>query len=116
MALISINGVALPTPSELSVGIMDITNAERNANGFMIIERIATKRKISLKYKYCDTSTMSQILQAITPIFYNVTFLDPVTNNYTTSSFYTGDKTLGMMDFRNGVARYKDLQFDFIER
>ena len=31
MALVEINGVALPIPSSYSVGVMDITNAERNA-------------------------------------------------------------------------------------
>ena len=116
MALIRVGGVDLPTPSEYSIGIMDISNAERNSQGTMIIERIAQKRKISIKYKYCDASTMSKILKATEPIYYNVTFLDPVTNTYKTSSFYNGDRNMGMIDFKNGVPRYKDLQFDFIER
>ena len=46
--MIKINGVAMPAPSEYSVSIMDISKAERNAAGTMIIERIATKRKIEL--------------------------------------------------------------------
>ena len=45
MALISVSGVALPTPSEFQVGYMDGQKAERNANGTMIIEKIATKEK-----------------------------------------------------------------------
>ncbi len=116
MALLKVNGVDLPTPSEYNFGMMDITNAERNAKGTMIIERIASKVKISIKYKFCDASKMSQILQATQPIYYNVTYLDPVSNTYKTGSFYNGDRNLGMIDFKNGVPRYKDLQFDFIER
>ena len=46
MALITISGVALPTPSEFQVGYQDISKAERNANGTMIIERVAVKRKL----------------------------------------------------------------------
>ena len=49
--MIRINGVTIPTPSDYSVGIMDLSQAERNANGTMIIERIATKRKLEMRRK-----------------------------------------------------------------
>jgi hypothetical protein len=116
MALISIGGVALPTPSNVDVGIMDISKAERNANGLMIIERIAQKVKLSLSYNYLSAGDASTVLNAVSPVFYNVTYLDPRTNTYKTSSFYTGDRSLGMIDFINGVPRYKDVKFDLIER
>ena len=38
MSLIIIDGVEIPAPSEYSVGIQDISKAERNANGTMIID------------------------------------------------------------------------------
>jgi hypothetical protein len=116
MALISIGGTALPTPTEYDVGIMDISKAERNANGTMIIERIATKRKISLKYSYLTANDLSNILSKVSPTFYDVTYLDPQTNTYRTASFYCGDRNAGMIDFINGVPRYKDVLFDLIER
>lgn len=116
MALITINGVNVPTPSDIQIGIMDISNAQRNANGLMIIERIATKKKISISYTYLSATDLSNILNAVKAVFYNVTYLDPVTNTYVTGSFYSGDRNLGMIDFQNGVPRYKDLKFDLIER
>ncbi|MCP8969728.1 DUF6711 family protein [Ectobacillus ponti] len=116
MALLTIGGVAMPTPSDLQVGIMDISNAQRNANGLMIIERIATKRKLSVSYNYASAADMQKILQAVAPVFYNVTFLNPLTNAYETSSFYCGDRSVGMIDYVNSVPRYKDLKFDLIER
>jgi hypothetical protein len=116
LTLISIGGVDLPTPSDYEVGIMDISKAERNANGTMIIERIATKRKIALKYAYLSATDLASVLTAIAPTFYNVTYLDPQTNSYRTASFYCGDRNAGMIDFVNGVPRYKDVAFDLIER
>jgi hypothetical protein len=116
LALLTIGGVAMPTPTEYSVGVMDISKAERNANGTMIIERITTKKKISIKYSYLLGSELRTILTAITPTFYNVTYLDPVLNDYKTSSFYCGDRNMGIIDFQNGIPRYKDLTFDLIER
>lgn len=116
MALVSIAGVALPTPAEFQIGYMDISKAERNANGNMIIERIATKRKLFLTYAYLTTSELSLILQKISPAYYNVSFLDALTNSFKTGSFYCGDRNVGMVDYINGVARYKEFTFNLIER
>ena len=116
MALISISGVALPTPSDFQVGYMDISKAERNANGLMIIERITTKRKLSLAYSYASESQAAQILKAVAPTFYTVTYLDPLTNTMKSGSFYSGDRNIGMVSYINGKPVYKELGFNLIER
>lgn len=116
MALITINGVNVPTPTDFQVGIQDISNAQRNANGLMIIERICTKKTLSISYSYLSASDMSTVLQAIAPVYYNVTYLDPLTNTNVTSSFYCGDRSLGMIDYQNGVPRYQNVKFTLIER
>lgn len=116
MALIQINGVDLTTPSEYNLGIMDITESQRNALGTMLIERIAQKKKIQLRYTYLDATSLANVLSKVNPIYFNVTYLDPITNNYKTGSFYCGDRTIGLIDFRNGTPRYKDVSFDLIER
>ena len=116
MALISIDGVDIPTPSDLGWGIMDLSKAERNAKGTMIIERIATKRKLELSYATLDRAAMSTILKAISPVFFSVTYMDPQTNANRTGTFYCGDRTGGMLKFINGVPTYKDIKFDLIEK
>lgn len=116
MALLQINGVDLATPSEYQVGVMNITQAERNAQGTMLIELIAQKVKINVKYNYVDGATLASILTKIDPITFDITYLNPKTNTMRTSSFYVGDRTVGMIDYRSGVPRYRDLSFDFIER
>lgn len=114
--LYSIKGVAMPTPSDFQVGIMDISKAERNANAYLIIERIATKRKLSIAYSYLSASQLSQILQAISPTSYQVTYLDPQTGSMRSSEFYSGDRSMGMVSFIGGVPVYRDIKFDLIER
>lgn len=116
MALITIGGSELPTPSDLSVGILDLSKAERNASGTMIIERIATKRKLELSWKYLSREQLTQVFSAVAPVFFEVTYIDPQTNATKTGTFYAGDRTCGMLDFINGVARYKDVKFSLIER
>jgi hypothetical protein len=116
LALLTIGGVALPSPSEHTVGIQDISNAQRNANGTMIIERITTKRTIKVNYAYISANDLKTVLAAIKPAYYNVTFLDPSLNAFVTSSFYCGDRSIAMINYINGVPMYKDFSFDLIER
>lgn len=115
MALITVGGVALPTPTDFQVGYQDISKAERNANGRMIIERIATKRKLFLTYAYITESDASLILKTIAPTSYTVTYLDPQTQSQKSGSFYCGDRNIGMVDYINGRPRFKELTFNLIE-
>lgn len=115
MTLINVGGNDLLTPSDFEVGIQDISNAQRNANGLMIIERIATKRTLTISYAYLDQVTLSNILSWISPVSFTVTYMDPQTNSMRTSQFYCGDRSLGMIDYINGVPRYQNLKFELIE-
>jgi len=116
LALITINNVVVPTPSSMDIGIMDISKAERNAKGNMIIERITTKRKIGIKYNYLTGSQLSTILKAVAPTFYNVEYLDPQDNTFKTGSFYCGDRSMGLISYINNVPKYEDVSFDLVER
>ena len=98
MALVKVGGTALPDPTELTVGVMDISKAERNANGFMMIEKIATKKKLELKYAYVTDSELKTILQALSPLFFTVEYIDPVENAVRGASFYCGDRNVGYVD------------------
>lgn len=116
MALISVNGVPLPTPAELTVEILDISKANRNTNGLMIIERIATKRKLNLGWNYLTQLQAKDILVAVSGAFFNVSYEDPQTRTMRTGSFYVGDRSLTLQDYQNGTTRYSKGTMNFIER
>ena len=116
MALIKINGVEIPTPSDYIPGIMDLSKAERNANGTMIIERIATKRKLDLTWKYMSKEDLSRVFNLVSPVFFAVEYIDPQDNGIRAGTFYCGDRTAGALDFIDGKIRYKDIKFNLVER
>lgn len=116
MSVIRINGVEMLAPSDMQVGIMDLSRAERNANGTMIIERIATKRKLELSYTFLTKAQLSTILNQVSSVFFTVTYHDPQTGSTRTGTFYVGDRQAGLIDFINGQPRYKDVKFNFVER
>nr|WP_280518602.1 DUF6711 family protein [Lederbergia wuyishanensis] len=95
---------------------MDLSKAERNSRGTMIIERIATKRKLEVSYNYLSKDQLSQVLNSVSPVFISVKYSDPQTNGIRTGTFYCGDRSVGLIDYRNGVPRYKDIKFDLVER
>jgi len=116
MALIKINGVEIPTPSEYSTGIQDISNAERNANGTMIIERIATKRKIEMSWGVLTREETNVLLNAVSPVFFNVEYIDPQEGTLKTGTFYCGNRGGPMLTFEKGIPKYKNIKFNIIER
>ncbi|WP_438312213.1 DUF6711 family protein [Sporosarcina sp. FA9] len=114
--MIKVDGREIPTPSDYSVGIQDISKAERNANGTMIIERITTKRKLELTWNYLSKEDLSRVMSAVSPVFFQVEYLDPQTNSKKTGTFYSGDRNAGALDCINGTIRWKNIKFSVIER
>ncbi len=114
--MIRINGVVIPTPSDYQVGIMDLSKAERNALGTLIIERVATKRKIEMSWNYLNKDELSQLLNLVSPVLFEVDYINPQENSRKTGTFYVGDRKAGAIDYKNGNIRYKDIQFNIIER
>lgn len=113
--MISINSVQMPTPTTFQIGITDLTKTERNANGGLIIEVIATKRKLDLSYNYLSATSFSTLLNAISASTFSVTYPDAQTAVDRTATFYCSEKNAGAIDYQNGIMRYKDVKLTFTE-
>jgi hypothetical protein len=105
----------MPAPTKLQIGIQDISKAERNARGTMIIERIATKAKLELEWKHLKVDELKKVLSAVSETFFPVTYYDPAGGQKTITA-YAGDRSVGMMSFAGGVPLYKDIKFSVVEK
>lgn len=114
--MITIDGYKIPSPSTYVVSIQDISKAERNANGDIIIERIATKRKIELAYPLLSQEELQFLLQRVSPVFFEVVFIDPEDGGQRTGTFYCGDRSTGALDLKGGKIRWRDIKFNLIEK
>lgn len=114
--MIKIDGVKIPDPSTYQIGIMDLSKAERVATGEIVIERIATKRKIELTWRHLKKEELSTLLTRVSPVFFQVEYLDPESDEIKRGTFYCGDRGAQSIDYRNGKMRYKDIKFNLIER
>ena len=113
--MITVGGAAISTPSSFSVSVNDLSKAERNANGTMIIERIATKRKLELGWNYLSSADLATLFAAVSGVSFTVVYPDPQTGAARSGTFYSGDRSAGMIDYQGGVPRYKDVKFNMVE-
>ena len=112
-----INGVSMPAPKAFKVAISDIDGeTNRNANGDLMRDRIATKRKIEIEYQPLDPGDISKILKAISPVFVSVEFPDPQEGTLITKIMYAGDKSAPVYQCIEGETKWSGLTFNLIEK
>ena len=116
MSNLIINGVSVVPPKSFQVGVQDVDGETgRNANGDMVRDRIATKRKLEIEWGMLTQSECSAILSAVSPVFFNVSYPDPISGQ-STRTFYVGDRTAPAYSFTNKFKPWSGLKFNLIER
>lgn len=116
--MISINGVQIATPNTYEVTVSDLDGeTNRNANGDLIRDRIAVKRKINLEWPPLSQSAISTLLNAISSVFFTVTFPDPQLG-VINKTMYVGDRTAPayMYDEVTKEVKWSGLKMNFIEK
>lgn len=118
MAFLTIGGVVQKTPKKFKVGIQDIDGeTARNARGGLMRDRIATKRKLDLEFPAMNQADMAKLLNAVSPVFFSVTYQDPILG-MATKTFYVGDRTTPMLRYGNGTTdlMWENVAFNLIEK
>lgn len=114
--MIKINGVDIATPKSYEATISDLDGeSNRNANGELIRDRIAVKRKLNLEWGPLSQSEISALLNAISGVFFTVTFPDPQLG-LITKTMYVGDRTAPAYSYINGEMKWQGLKMNFIEK
>jgi len=119
-ALVSIGSYNFPEPSTYSGTTSTIVDSARNVEGRMIGAVVRHDvAKIELTWRYLTAQQWAELLSKFTTNFQNdVTFLNQVTNSYTTRRMYVSDRTSGMWR-RNpttgDVMGYTDCRIALIE-
>ena len=114
--MISINGVQIATPKTYEATVSDLDGeSNRNANGELIRDRIAVKRKLNLEWGPLTQAEIQTLLSAVSSVFFTVTFPDPM-SGMVTKTMYVGDRTAPAYSFINGQVKWQGLKMNFIEK
>jgi hypothetical protein len=115
--MIKVNGTDIVTPQKLSVGIYDVAKtADRNAQGDILIDRVAVKRKLEMEWGPLTNNQMSALLSSVTSVFFSVTYPDPQTGAMSTITCYSGDRTAPVYREIGGVFLWAGLKMNFIQK
>lgn len=115
--MIKVNGISIKTPKKLAVGIYDVSkNADRNAQGTILIDRVAVKRKLEMEWGALTNAEIAPILSAVTAVFFSVTYPDPQTSGNKTITCYVGDRTIPMYRMIGTTPMWEGLKMNFIEQ
>lgn len=97
-ALVTVNGVELPEPSEYSANTSTLVDSGRNVSGYVIGSVIRNDvAKVELKWRYLTAQQWANVIGPFNSNFYcSVRFFDQATADYTTRQMYVSDRTAGM--------------------
>ncbi|NSB16452.1 DUF6711 family protein [Clostridium beijerinckii] len=116
--MLKVNGVEITAPKTYQPSINDIDGeTNRNANGELIRDRIATKRKLEMEWGPLTQEESSALLNAVDAEFFECTFPDPK-DGMITKTMYVGDRTAPayLFDEDSQEMRWKGLKMNFIEK
>jgi len=116
--MLRINGVAIATPKTYEATVSDLDGeSNRNANGELIRDRIAVKRKLNLEWGPLTQSEIQTLLNAVSSVFFTVTFPDPQLGMIT-KTMYVGDRTAPayFYDTKTQEVKWQGLKMNFIEK
>ena len=96
--LVTVNGVALPEPSEYKALTSTIVDSGRNISGYVIGSVVRSDvAKIELSWKYLTAEQWASVIGPFTENFYcTVRFFNQATAAYTTREMYVSDRDAGM--------------------
>jgi hypothetical protein len=116
VADIIIAGTQVTRPAEVKVGRFDLTKSGRTASGRMVMEVIATKRRVDVTWKYLpdpDLQTILNVLAANKP-FFELQY--PDAGGQQTMICYAGDINTSLWHTRGGVRYWEEVSTSFIEQ
>lgn len=118
MAMITVDGVTIKTPSTFSWGLQDVSDSAsgRTQDALMHKNRISQKRKLSIGWNNPTREEAAAILQAFNPEYVSVRYPDAMSGTDETRIFYVGDRGSPMKIWTINNKRYSQVSFDIIER
>lgn len=114
---IKIGNTTIPDPSEFKYTAASLdASAERNTNGELQRDMVATKHNIGLKWDALSWATIKTVLGLVQGESFQLSFPSPETGATYTGTYYVGDREVdAIMMAGNQSEWYGSLSFNLIE-
>ena len=114
--MLKIAGTTVKTPTELKIGRFDLSKSGRTASGKMVMDIIATKRRVDVVWKMLPDDELQKIIDTIAANkpFFTLTY--PDAGGSATMTCYAGDINTSLWHTKNGVRYWEEVSLAFIEQ
>lgn len=114
--MLKIAGVLVKAPTDLKIGRFDLTKSGRTASGKMVMELIATKKRVDITWKMLPDNELQKIIDTITANkpFFSLEY--PDAGGTKTMTCYSGDIVTSLWHTKNGVRYWEEVSIPFIEQ
>lgn len=121
MNILKINGQEIRNPIALQWDEADLDSSEgsgRNQLGDLFRDRITVKRKISVSFPPMSDLEMSTLLEAISPVFFELEYPDPKLGKRNKITVYVSDRSVPVYMFDKVIQQWiwQGMSIDFIEK
>lgn len=115
MAVLTVNGSEIPSPSELKATVFEVGSGEqRSASGSLVVDCVAVKRRLTLKWAQMEPSALGALLGMIGGVF-EVGYPDP-SEGARTALFRCGEASMGVLRMVGGAPVWVDVSMEWLER
>ena len=116
MAVLTVNGAAVKSPSELKVSVFEVGSGElRSASGALVKDVVAKKRRLSLRWAHLAPSELGALLRQVGGAQFSAVYPDPE-DGLRTAQFCCGEASAGVLRVDGGSPVWTDVQMEWIER
>lgn len=117
MAMLMVNGAAVPAPSTMRLTLFDLSSAqERNAAGELVLDRVAVKRRIDLSWARIGSAALASLLAAMNGGFFQASYPDPATGEMRSMTCCCADRTAGVLRMEDGAAVWTNVEMSWTEK
>lgn len=121
MNILKINNQVIQNPISLQWQESDLDSSEgsgRNQLGDLFRDRITTKRKVSVSFPPMKDEQMASLLEAISPVFFELEYPDPKLGKRNSMTVYVSDRSVPIYMFDKTLDQWiwQGMSIDFIEK
>ena len=115
MAVLTINGAVVKSPSSLKVSIFEVGSGDvRSASGSLISDCVAVKRRLALQWAAMEPDELSALLNAVSGGF-EAEYPDPA-EGMRKAFFHCGESVAGVLRMVNGAPVWTEVSMEWTER
>lgn len=118
MAMLYINGAQMPSPAEFSVELEDVGDARyRNALGERMVDRVAVKRSIEIRWPRIGAEEAATLMSAVTDgVFFTAKYHDPSEGGLREGVFRATQRSADMFRTDGGAAVWARVSMKWEEK